>query len=192
MPEVKVDTVAFTRRLARVLAEDARAWAEPEIRRHSKTLADALQVLSKTEGVARSRVYLDHYWAVYVHDGRGAPFGPTKARVLVWFRNPKNDPRLKNGYPVRAGIRRLSKDEIIFWQGENRQARKLGLPLPMIVTPMVKNRTQPTLFFENEAGMFGFASVAHRKAGKIVSAFVLDSIGADLNIKDELVVRLDL
>jgi hypothetical protein len=55
-------------------------------------------------GQGRIIVYVPHYWARYVHDGTGRVRGV----MMVWFPNPKNDPRLANGRPVtRSQIKRL-------------------------------------------------------------------------------------
>ena len=52
-------------------------------------------------------VHIPHYWAEYYHDGSG-PVSMPKGRYMVWFRNPKDDPRLKGGYPVKStDVKRL-------------------------------------------------------------------------------------
>lgn len=41
-----------------------------------------------------------HYWIPYYHDGRGG-FGPKDQPYLVYYRNPRDDPRIAGGYPLR-------------------------------------------------------------------------------------------
>ena len=56
-------------------------------------------------------VHIPHYWAEYYHDGSG-PVSMPKGRYMVWFRNPKDDPRLKGGYPIKRSDKRSLKDLI--------------------------------------------------------------------------------
>lgn len=97
--------------IARVL----RAVGEEELRRvrgaiGSSTLRRALELIVE-ENLYRARLFIPHYWAVYYHDG-AAPFGPLTASVLVFFDDPRDDPRIASGYPVRASeIRRLTREE---------------------------------------------------------------------------------
>jgi len=71
----------------------------------SRTLRAALR-LQKRDG--RWWLGVPHYWAVYYHDGRG----PSLARpnlFLIWYWDPRDDPRHHGNYPVRAvQIRRLN------------------------------------------------------------------------------------
>jgi hypothetical protein len=58
-------------------------------------------------------VHIPHYWARYYHDGSG-PITLSKGHYMVWFKDPKDDPRIRGGYPVnRSDIQRLtlSKEE---------------------------------------------------------------------------------
>lgn len=59
-------------------------------------------------------VVAEPYWARFYHDGRGVvPHdGPKSPGVLVWYKNPDNDPRLPSGGAIRAiDVRRLTKPE---------------------------------------------------------------------------------
>ena len=89
----------------------------------------------ETPAQARGRLNVPHYWAVYYHEGRRV-IRPVSASVLVWFRNPNNDPRLKGGKsPVyKSDVRRLTKAQFQFWSNENRKARRRGAPVPMVVS----------------------------------------------------------
>lgn len=136
--------------------------ARPQVTRASRTLGRALNlfVLPQTDPTRiTARIQIPHYWAVYVHDGRG-PFGPRYKKFLVWFRNPKDDPRLRNGIPpVRARqLKRLTKDQWLAGLEANQIARAAGQPVPMIVTRYVSTPTPARPFFSNESalGMKGF------------------------------------
>jgi len=70
----------------------------------SQTLAASLSILTQQVGlrVSMAGIYIPHFWAVFVHDGRG-PITPKEAKVLVWFRDREEDPRLQGGItPERA------------------------------------------------------------------------------------------
>lgn len=70
----------------------------------SRTLKDALR-LQKSAG--RWWLGVPHYWAVYYHDGRMRAT-PRRAKWLVWYPNPHDDPRHYGNYPVRSrDIQRL-------------------------------------------------------------------------------------
>lgn len=147
-------------------------------------------------------LHVPHYWAVYVHDGRG-PATPKNAAFLVWFRNPRNDPRLNNGRsPERlAQTRRLSSSQFKYWSAKNREIvkryrRRTGkkiltssdyeaMQLPMIVakmSPKGGGKIPGQRFFGNAAGegMAGFKEEASRIAVRMTSNHVraeLDRVG---------------
>lgn len=75
----------------------------------STTLRRAMRLIIE-ESEARANLFIPQYWAVFYHDGRGS-ISPVSARKLVFFDNPKDDPRLNGGVsPERAGaLRRLTK-----------------------------------------------------------------------------------
>jgi hypothetical protein len=88
----------------------------------SDTLRRAM-VFERT-GPQSGRLFVPHYWALYHHDGRGAVF-PVRKRFLVWFVDPKDDPRLRGGYPVRlSDIRRLTRQEFYGGLDENKRRKK--------------------------------------------------------------------
>jgi hypothetical protein len=104
------------RRLGAVAIRNARARCK------SKTLRRSMEFIQ--DAPLKGRVFVPHYWAVYFHEGRGGV--PRKAlkkgRFLVWYKNPRLDPRNAGGYPVRASEQRrlnLSKKEF-------RRLRKAG------------------------------------------------------------------
>lgn len=70
---------------------------------------------------SRGRLFIPHYWAIYQHDGRGS-VRPQTARSLVFFVDPKDDPRLRGGYPIRVkDIRKLTRDEFEEGQRMNQE-----------------------------------------------------------------------
>ena len=131
---------AFMTRLLQRLVDNAERSVRGKI--PSRALRDALQ---KFVGRTNGALYLPHYWAVFIHDGR-KPFGPKRAKVLVWFRNPADDPRLREGYPVRLrDVKRLTKEQ--FREGLARN-RELGGGQPfMIVRPFQKKALAGAFFF---------------------------------------------
>ena len=94
--------------LLRLYGEDELALVRTLI--GSSTLRAAARLIVDAQAGTAS-IFIPHYWAVYYHDGR-AGFTAPGGRVLVFFADPDDDPRLEGGYPVRASeIRRLTRDE---------------------------------------------------------------------------------
>lgn len=100
------DPVQFKKELALQMAERLRTAVRPYIK--SETLRDSIEITLRVEGtLVESALTWPHYWAVYYHDGRG-PLRPVNGRYLVYFLDPEDDPRFRNGYPVRAtDVKRL-------------------------------------------------------------------------------------
>ena len=100
------DPIAFKKELALLMAERLRVAVRPFIK--SDTLKNSIEIALQVDGsMVGSALVWPHYWAVYYHDGRG-PIRPVNGRYLVYFLDPEDDPRFKNGYPVRAAdIKRL-------------------------------------------------------------------------------------
>ena len=199
-------------RLARKLAYQGQQKASPQIR--SNQLRRGLYVREDPENDQKYALVVPHFWAAYIHDGRG-PVRPDTAKVLVWFRNPNDDPRLKAGLsPVRAsGVRKLTKAQFQEWSAVNRgiiqrykkrTGRKIlttaelqSLKLPMIVARYSPGTFRPSKvypFFSNEAGggMQGFVNEAGRTVSREVSAHVKDVLSREglWNVKKKLTVRL--
>ncbi len=158
----------FKLSLLRALARLGFRRARPRI--PSRTLRRALNIL--VVNVRLARLQIPHYWAVYVHDGRG-PIRKDAPKVLVWFRKPKDDPRLRVGInPVRARQKRhLTRAEFRFWNKRNRAARREGRPEPMIVRREV-GPSLPTRFFDNRFGMRGFTAEANAEGSRRFSELV--------------------
>ena len=99
--------------LMRALLQAGRAFVTPKIR--SKTLRNSLRTVVDFSG-NRGRLNIPYYWARYYHDGRG-PVYPVYKKWLVWFKDPRKDPRLAQGYPMtrtQAMSRRLRMSPAVF------------------------------------------------------------------------------
>lgn len=168
----KLDHQKFLRELANMLLEGAESHARPAVQEVSRTLAQYLrrQIIDDSPGRVLGALSVPHYWAQYVHDGRG-PATPQTASVLVWFRNPADDPRLAGGYPIKVkDIKKLTGNQLREWREKNRLAREQGLPEPMIVakrSPRIGDYVKGDPFFSNDparGGMRGFPQEAKRVA----------------------------
>lgn len=176
----------LVRRLLEALGAAAYEKVLPQI--GSSTLQAALQVLIEEQEL-QVRLFIPHYWAVYYHDGRSG-FGPKDATFLVFFPDPKDDPRLIAGRsPERANqLRRLTKAEFYRGLSENTRRRKAGLPPFMLViqnedgSPGTVGPAPAHPFFTE--GMAGFALEADDITYPIVDEFVQ-------RIVDDLQVRSD-
>lgn len=109
---------------------------------------------------SRGRLFIPHYWAIYQHDGRGE-VGTKSARTLVFFVDPKDDPRLRGGYPIRMkDIRKLTRDEYIEGQQINQQMyveNPAGGRMQYMVSVKIVGPTSPYKsykFFEDGMRMF--------------------------------------
>lgn len=93
---------AFKARLRARLGLMALARAQRNLEPISKTLRDAIVI--ETVDADTVKLYIPHFWAIYVHDGqKTSPITVRKGggkRFLAWFRNPEDDPRTKPA-PVR-------------------------------------------------------------------------------------------
>ena len=140
-------SVSFS--LIRALLRAGSAFVIPKIK--SKTLRQGLRSVIQFSG-QRGYLNVPHYWASYLHDGRGR-VNPRYKRALVWYKDPSQDPRIAGGRPVtrrQAMTRRLSSAQF----KRDYKAGKL----------VVRNNAGPTRsvkanpFFT--VGMRGFKEVA--------------------------------
>lgn len=163
---------AFVRQLLRRMGRLGIRYVRPKIRSSKgkpiRTLQRALQSILLSDDTLVLRV--PHYWAVYVHDGRRAPFGPRRSTFLIWFRNPREDPRLKayGGHtPQRSfQLRSLSPSQFEDVLEQDAEARRAGRLSPVVITTEVRTPTRGTRFFDNEpgGGMAGFSNQVGREA----------------------------
>lgn len=142
--------------------------AKPKI--PSKTLRNALRYQPHPEGpkIFRSvgRLYIPHYWAVMVHDGRDKIETKGNKR-LVWYRRGR-DPR----YPKRARY----SDQPRPLDLEKEEFQRLAKEGKIVVrnsTPAVKKRP----FFGNAPGegmasfLFEVRAIAKQEVSKEVKKF---------------------
>lgn len=126
----------------------AYATAQPPTRSASRFLASEMrrEVLASSRSIARGRLNIPVYWAVYVHEGRTTPIVPRNGKVLVYFKNPlADDPRLRGGYPRRRSeVRKLNLDP--------EEWARLRASGQMIVRSRVDAPTPPHRFFGNTPG----------------------------------------
>lgn len=120
-----------------------------DARQASKTLSDDLTFHQPTDDTAV--VYLPHYWAEYVHDGRDSITLPP-GQYMIYFPDKRDDPRTSGGtrYPTRqsqAKARRLTRSEFRDFMRVNRDRAASGLPPIMVVANRVGG-VPPIPFFE--------------------------------------------
>lgn len=139
-------------------------------------------------------MHIPHYWAVYVHDGR-RPF--SKQSYMVWWRNPKKDPRLRGGVtPKRANqLRRLTPDQWRDALDERKEWIENGgdpYDAPVIITKVIKNATPARLFFANESGggMHRFVDQANRLGAPEFSKHVMETLGEDFLDSESAIAQL--
>lgn len=160
----------WLRDLAEELAERGARIARPKIVSSRGKPIRVLQRALRTRvlGPGHARLEIPHYWAVYVHDGRKAPLRPRLASFFIWWRDPRQDPRLRRFggvTPKRADqIPRLTPSQFRDALADNREAREAGLEEPVVITPVIRKSTPPVRFFGNRAGggMVRFGPEARR------------------------------
>ncbi len=153
------------------------------------------QELTDSKGLIR----VPHYWARFIHDGRGPSPGAAGSKILVWFRDPKDDPRYPGGvYPVRrSDVKRLTRGQFRKWSRINQRIingyRRLtgkrtltaadyrAMNLPMIIaknSPGNRGRVIGVPFFSNApgGGMFGFRKEMNIVGKRIVGTFVTQEL----------------
>lgn len=151
----------------------------------SATLSKALRIVNESVVDAEIRnLYVPHYWAVYLHDGRSRPIRPRTAKFLVWYPDFRQDPRRPNGgYPERyAQVRRLTREEFI----RDKAAGKL------VFSEVVTKPVPPSPFFGNgpAQGMAGFLDEVRTIVPPAFSDHVKKRLGKWLNHKEEIVIRI--
>ena len=144
----------FTRRLVQQILKAGALQVRPLI--PSKTLRAALRRI--TDSPLEGRLFIPHYWAVYVHDGRRGIQAPAGS-FLIFFPNPADDPRFPSRQtPERAtSVRRLTTSE---FRDAVREVRSGSGKV--VITRRVRG-VRADLFFANEGrgGMVGFVNEAN-------------------------------
>ena len=175
--------------VAKALLRSGRAFVLPHIK--SRQLKANLQIVdTSTSRRIKGVLRVPHYWARYYHNSRG-PAKPRQAKVLVWFRNKNNDPRLRGGkYPIyKSDRRRMTRQEFKKWSRVNQQIinryRKVhrrkrltaadykAMNLPMIIStrsPRTPKIVKANPFFSNRpgGGMFGFVTKSNEIAKHVI------------------------
>lgn len=92
---------AGRRRFNRDILLKAATTAQQVIARNTKSthLRTSLYTAIGAGYPKRSHIRTDYYWATVYNDGRKA-VSPKNSKYLLWFRNPRLDPRLSKGYPA--------------------------------------------------------------------------------------------
>lgn len=156
----------------------------------SRTLRAALRLVID-ESRNRAHLFIPHYWAVYLHDGRDG-FGPRSAKKLVFFDNPKDDPRIRGARaPERASqLRRLSRREYQKGLEINNERRRRGQRPYMYVVDSVGPATGSKFFDKLGAGS------AVRNApliARVFDAHIQDMLKAEPDLRpDKQRARFDL
>lgn len=168
------------KRILRKITTEARKRARAAC--PSKTLRRAMQV--RVDSQTEARVHIPHYWAVFYHDGRGPIVA--KGKKLIFFANPKNDPRLVGGFPIkRSDIKHLSEDEYLDGLEKNKALRGTGQVYMHVLESVGPSPAHP--FFDQ--GMVGFIRVVNEivqeEIGRTVQTF-LDAT----NEKKTIVIQL--
>lgn len=182
----------FLERVADAIARAGRDRVRPKIRIAerrgfgSRTLARSLTIKKATtvRGVATRHLYIPHYWARIVHDGRAAMSAAavTRGGIFVWYKNPRLDPRNRGRYPVRASARRhLSRSEFRRDKAAGRiiVARRVG---PMKGNPFFLNSTG--------GGMRGFEAQARAIGRPLFKSHLKRRVGSLLHIRGKVVIPL--
>lgn len=169
------------------LLEAAAKIAEPKVARWSKHLARAMKIVASEPQAGF--LYIPHYWAVYVNDGRRAST-PTRTTYFVWFRDPAKDPRFTGSHtPERANqVRRLTQREWRYYLAIRRAQLLAGKEPDMIIARQVRG-TPPRKFFDNDGGMAGFLAEANRVGQETYREFVRLYLGDLMNMKLSNVVK---
>lgn len=129
----------------------------------SRTLREAVRLIVDAQA-GTAELYIPHYWAVYYHDGRKG-FGPITSSKLVFFADPKDDPRLVGGHPERDfDIRTLTRDEYEHGLAVNAERRKNGQAPFMFVLDRVGPAAGHPFFNQLSNGAAGRMDLPARRA----------------------------
>lgn len=96
----------------------------------SKTLSDSLFYRADF-GSQKLEIVIPYYWAEFYLNGHGVIHSNKGRGVgwMVWFANPKDDPRLRGGPArTRAERKHLTRDQWKIGLEINRERKSAGLP----------------------------------------------------------------
>ena len=94
-------------------------------------------------------VRVSPFWAVIHHDGRGAVTPNLPRRLLVWFRDPGRDPRLRPRRPFR--LSQLDRRRLIYTAATFRRLVKSGELVVTRRSPRSDTEVKSFPFFGNVA-----------------------------------------
>ena len=145
----------------------------------SSTLRKALRLIVEANQ-GRARLFIPHYWAVYYHDGRGG-FGPKSARKLVFFDDPRDDPRAPT--PERqAQVRRLTRAEYEEGLRRNALRRAAGFTRPFMYVVSSVGPAAGNPFFEDASR--NAAVINGPEIARIFSEEVREALRNDRVLRD--------
>lgn len=179
-----LDLAELNRRLLETFAQVGKEIVLPQI--PSRTLREALQIIIDEPGL-ESRLFIPHYWAVYLHDGRPG-FSAPAGKSLVFFNDPEDDPRIfGTTSPERASqTRHLTREEFLEGLERNSIRRQSGqTPFMFVVTSVRKAAGNP--FFER--GLDGLAAAAETEVFRELDIFVQKTID-DFELHDRFTAEL--
>ncbi len=137
---MEIDKRRLTRRILEDLGQQELARVKGLI--GSTTLRNAIRLII-TESEDRGDLFIPHYWAIWYHDGRGS-VSPVTARKLVFFDDPRDDPRIKGGRPVKESqVRRLTRAQYQEGLRRNRLRPPGSRPFMYVVDSVGPSRPQP-------------------------------------------------
>ena len=128
-----------------------------------------LSMTLEQDAPLRGRLNVPFYWATWYHNGRGGIEKGPNDGFLVYYKDPKQDPRIKSGYPVRrSDVKRLSPYRF-------KQDRRAG---KLIVRKSVGPTNRNFPFFSDTGGMIGFDSKLDELAKKETDSYVARKLQA--------------
>lgn len=133
----------------------------------AQLVADRLRPLIQSETLKRSmyvmkekrsgsyRIVFPYYWAIYYHNGRDT-VEAAPGHYLIYFRDPRNDPRLRGGYPKnKKDVKKLSSAQFRFGLKMNRKLQKAGGgPMDYMVLAKSVGPARPHPFIKEALGRF--------------------------------------
>lgn len=149
-----------------------------------------IKITEEAKRVSRGVIRSPQYWSIYYHIGRAnfPPIRASSASYLVWFKNPRDDPRLTNGqYPMyRSQIKSLSS---LISKAEFRRLKEEGKLIVSKTSPRSGGASFPgNPFFSDTGGMVGFGAdvgkIAQEEAYQYVESFLKKS-----GLKHKVIVR---
>jgi hypothetical protein len=173
------DNVQFVNALTRELAGEAQLRALPAIT--SRTLQRALELNRQSASVIS--LHIPHYWAVFVHDGHG-PVNMPPGKYMAAFRDPRLDPRLASGYPIRASQVKSLKDVIS--PAEFRQYLRSG----DLILFTKRSRVEGAKWFDNEGNMRTFVVDAYMTARLRFENYVKRQLGDLIGPAERMTLHL--